>query len=191
MTQIIVFMILRNPNGLKKMHNRFLLPMSFFDILSSIASALTTIPVPKDVLNGCVQGAIGNQATCTAQGKNMIGFCFRARVLDCTKNVLLDFSSLCLLYLLVFTFAVGFFYHLGFIVPSYNAVLCIYYLMIIRWNAKDEEMERLEPYLHAFAIAPTSIVGIVALCLKEFKLYGVFCWMRLISSKGILHKAFS
>lgn len=62
-------MILRNPNGLKKMHNRFLFPMSIFDILSSIASGLATVPVPKDALGGCIQGAIGNDDTCLAQGK--------------------------------------------------------------------------------------------------------------------------
>ena len=131
------------------MHNRFLLPMSTFDILGSIASALTTIPIPKHELNGCVQGAIGNAATCTAQ---------------------------------------GFFYNLNFIVPCYNAVLCIYYILIIRWNKRDEDLRKKEPFFHGFAICPFLFVSIIGASTGMIKEYGTLCFLQLTTNGGLLQQ---
>lgn len=50
---------------LQKPNNRFLLVMSILDVLQSIAYALTVLPLPQ---SSGVYGAMGNDATCAAQG---------------------------------------------------------------------------------------------------------------------------
>lgn len=49
-------------------YHRLLLSMSIFDILSSCALFMSTWPIPADTPSKIVYGAVGNQATCSAQG---------------------------------------------------------------------------------------------------------------------------
>jgi len=49
-------------------YHRLLLSMSIFDVLSSCALFMSTWPIPADTPSQIVYGAVGNQATCSAQG---------------------------------------------------------------------------------------------------------------------------
>mmetsp|Transcript_25725 Transcript_25725/g.60120 ORF Transcript_25725/g.60120 Transcript_25725/m.60120 type:complete len:547 (-) Transcript_25725:76-1716(-) len=49
-------------------YHRLLLSMSIFDVLSSCALFMSTWPIPADTPSKIVYGAVGNQATCSAQG---------------------------------------------------------------------------------------------------------------------------
>ena len=62
----IVYMILFNSKKkLGRPKNRLMLMMSFFDILASLALAISRLAMPSDI---GVRGAVGNSFTCTAQG---------------------------------------------------------------------------------------------------------------------------
>jgi len=61
----IVFMVLSDmKQKLSRPKNRFMLAMSFVDILQSVAMALSALPLPSESGN---YGARGNHATCAAQ----------------------------------------------------------------------------------------------------------------------------
>lgn len=47
------------------MNHQMMLVLSIFDLFGSIAYSLTTLPIPKE---DYIEGAQGNDATCTAQG---------------------------------------------------------------------------------------------------------------------------
>lgn len=122
----IILMISRGRAGLARLQNRLLVCMSFFDILGSLAYAASTAPIPRG--SSCAYGAIGNKASCTAQG------------------ILLQ---------------------LGLIVPCYNAILCVYYLAVIKYNVSDEVLAKYEPLMHFTSIAPSVIIIIIA-SLKDY-----------------------
>jgi len=66
---IIIFLILRSNVGLKTVYHRILFGMSVFDIIQSFPMALTTIPMPKDMIYKQFDGkAFGNTTTCSIQG---------------------------------------------------------------------------------------------------------------------------
>eukprot|EP00551_Chaetoceros_affinis_P007469 CAMPEP_0203680022 /NCGR_PEP_ID=MMETSP0090-20130426/37799_1 /ASSEMBLY_ACC=CAM_ASM_001088 /TAXON_ID=426623 /ORGANISM="Chaetoceros affinis, Strain CCMP159" /LENGTH=479 /DNA_ID=CAMNT_0050547905 /DNA_START=230 /DNA_END=1670 /DNA_ORIENTATION=+ len=73
--------------------------------------------------------------------------------------------------------AQGFFIQLGLIVPSYSAMLCIYYMFVIKYNMRDEKITKYEPYMHAFAILPSLIISIVALSNGLYNNYHAMCWI--------------
>lgn len=82
--------------------------------------------------------------------------------------------------------AQGFFITLGFCVPSYNACLCLYYLAVIKYNVREEILNRYEKYMHIFAILPPFIGAFLG---TIFDLYqssgGPVCWVvpnRLLES---------
>ena len=62
----ISYMILSNRRRkLARPKNRLMLMMSFFDVLSSTAYLISKVAMPSD---SGISGAIGNSATCMAQG---------------------------------------------------------------------------------------------------------------------------
>ena len=68
---IIVF-ILKSHRGLQTVYHRILFGMSFFDVLQSLCMALTTLPMPKDMIypqfnNGLIP-ILGNRMSCDIQG---------------------------------------------------------------------------------------------------------------------------
>ena len=69
---LIIYLILRSPTRLSSSYHRIMFGMSIFDVLTSTAMGLTTLPMPRDdpVVNSYgFQGTrLGNFATCTAQG---------------------------------------------------------------------------------------------------------------------------
>ena len=55
-------------------------------------------------------------------------------------------------------------FNLGFAVPCYNAMLCLYYLAIIRFEIKEDALVKYEKYMHAVSILLPligSILGVV------------------------------
>jgi hypothetical protein len=77
----------------EKLLHQLLIALSTFDIIASIAYALTTLPIPKNDMIP-VFGARGNDATCTTQG-----FFIRIGTISCFINV-----SLAVYYLLAIKF---------------------------------------------------------------------------------------
>ena len=73
----------------------------------------------------------------------------------------------------------GFMLTLGLIVPWYNAMLCIYYLLVVKYNVRDEVIARYEPLMHLISICPTLTVAIVAAAndlLNNFS--SICCWVQ-------------
>ena len=64
---------------------------------------------------------------------------------------------------------------LGFIVPSYNALLCIYYLSVIKWNIPDRRMKEKEKFMHIVAIVPSFAAAIYGLAFSMFNNASLHC----------------
>eukprot|EP00979_Chaetoceros_neogracilis_P003529 scaffold614_cov212-Chaetoceros_neogracile.AAC.3 len=71
-SMIIISIVLRSMSGIKTTYHRIILCMSSADCLTSLAIALTTIPMPKDVIYPFDMPSYGNIATCEAQGLILI-----------------------------------------------------------------------------------------------------------------------
>jgi len=67
-SMIIISIVLRSMSGIKTTYHRIILCMSSADCLTSLTIALTTIPMPKDVIYPFDMPSYGNIATCEAQG---------------------------------------------------------------------------------------------------------------------------
>ncbi len=74
----------------------------------------------------------------------------------------------------------GFAVHIGFAgVPMYTLCLCLYYYFMIQLNMSESDFsKKVEPYLHAGAIAWTFIGGFICLSSKSFNVLeaGNMCW---------------
>ena len=69
---IIVSFILRSKQNTT--YHRIIFMLSFYDLLTSFAIAITTLPMPRDVIYPFSWPSYGNQSTCAAQGMSyMIG----------------------------------------------------------------------------------------------------------------------
>jgi len=66
---IVIYLIYRSNKGLKTVYHRIMFAMSSFDACMSVAVALATLPMPKNMIYTQFEGlVIGNTNTCTAQG---------------------------------------------------------------------------------------------------------------------------
>eukprot|EP00979_Chaetoceros_neogracilis_P002831 scaffold466_cov247-Chaetoceros_neogracile.AAC.20 len=79
-SMIIISIVLRSMSGIKTTYHRIILGLSSADCLTSLMIALTTIPMPKDVIYPFEIPSYGNIATCEAQGLiymmgNGLGLC--------------------------------------------------------------------------------------------------------------------
>ena len=71
----------------------------------------------------------------------------------------------------------GFFITLGGVCPMYNVMLCLNYLMIIKYNIKDEILERYERYMHAISILLPLSLAIFGACLDLYHpTFKGYCW---------------
>lgn len=75
--------------------------------------------------------------------------------------------------------AQGFFAFVGFLAAQlYNCSLCVYYLIVIKYNKKDEYIRRyVEPFLHAVPIGTALIGGIIIAAKQAFNPNASFCWI--------------
>ena len=64
----IIYVILRSKSGIKTTYHRIILGLSIADCAASLAIALTTLLMPKDVIYPFALASYGNVATCEAQG---------------------------------------------------------------------------------------------------------------------------
>ena len=79
-SMIIISIVLRSMSGIKTTYHRIIFGLSSADCLTSLMIALTTIPMPKDVIYPFEMPSYGNIATCEAQGLifmmgNGLGLC--------------------------------------------------------------------------------------------------------------------
>ena len=42
----------------------------------------------------------------------------------------------------------------------YNAMLCIYYLLVVKYNVRDEVIAKYEPHIHLISICPALITAV-------------------------------
>ena len=74
--------------------------------------------------------------------------------------------------------AQGFLIQLGFAGPMYNAMLCISYLLIVKYNMKEHTIKRkYETCMHAIAILYPLVTAIIGVCLDLYKSNGFFCYV--------------
>ena len=75
----IIYIIAHSKGGIKTAYHRIILGLCIGDCLTSFATLLTTIPMPKDVIYPFALPSYGNVATCEAQGLIYIigiGICY-------------------------------------------------------------------------------------------------------------------
>ena len=63
---IVIEILIKRKTRLERIYHRLMLAMSLLDVLSSLAYFMSTWPMPADTEN--VYGAVGNTASCSAQG---------------------------------------------------------------------------------------------------------------------------
>jgi hypothetical protein len=120
---LIIYVILRSQTRLSSIYHRIMFGMSLADVLSSIAVALTTLPMPsympkEEELQYRWTGGtprLGNTYTCNAQGFFQ------------TFGVLTTFH--------------------------YNSMLCVYYACAIAFAMKEQTIKKyVEPFIHGIPI---------------------------------------
>lgn len=66
---LIIYIILISKKNLKTVYHRIMFVLSFYDFMTSLAIAFSTLPMPKNMIYQQFEGLVlGNQASCTAQG---------------------------------------------------------------------------------------------------------------------------
>jgi len=74
--------------------------------------------------------------------------------------------------------AQGFFATLGYAVPYYNASLCLYYLMVIKYKKSQSWIKKkLEIYFHLVPIIVNLSTAVTGLYLQVYNLAGNRCWL--------------
>lgn len=71
----------------------------------------------------------------------------------------------------------GFSLLMMFVVISYNAMLCFYYMKVIRDNLPDRELVHYQKYMHAFACIPWITIAIVAASMQLYSSMSTFCYI--------------
>jgi hypothetical protein len=72
----------------------------------------------------------------------------------------------------------GFIVQLGNAIPSYNAMLCVYFLCIIRYKKTDAFMAKYEKFMHAFALLPYVLSASVAASFDLLNSVSTMCWLE-------------
>ena len=80
--------------------------------------------------------------------------------------------------------ASGFIFQLGFSVLLYNAFLCIYYVLVIRYEKRESFIaKRVEPFMHGFAIIHPLVVASMGVVAEGFNpMYVLAGWCYLAYS---------
>ena len=135
----VLYMILSDrKRKLSQSHNRLITAMSCIDILSSIAHAFATAPLPREYPFS--YGASGTRGTCNAQ---------------------------------------GFFAQLSMAAPTYNAMLSIYYVLVVKYQINRKSIARkIEPFMHAVAILYPLSTAIAGLSIGLFNSNGFTCYIH-------------
>ncbi len=75
--------------------------------------------------------------------------------------------------------AQGIMYSIGLTVPWYNAILCIYYMSVIKYNVKDNVLAKYEPIMHFVAISVPLIVTVIAASNNLYNNFSLLCFISL------------
>jgi hypothetical protein len=78
----------------------------------------------------------------------------------------------------------GFFTQFGVSSPIYNGSLSIFYLLVIRYGWKEDQLKRIEPFLHGVPILWGLGTGIAGLCLTLFNSANLWCWVAPYEDRG-------
>lgn len=70
----------------------------------------------------------------------------------------------------------GFLLQVAIGAPMYNATLALHYLLIIRYGWHEQDLRRIEPYLHAFVLIFAFGTGIALIPLGIYNHIGAVCW---------------
>ena len=76
--------------------------------------------------------------------------------------------------------AQGFFIQFGIATPLYNAALAIYYLLIVRYQWKENRMARTEKVLHAVPIVWATATSLASLGLTLLNNANLWCWIASV-----------
>ncbi|GFH56208.1 hypothetical protein CTEN210_12684 [Chaetoceros tenuissimus] len=85
-SMLILYIILGSNAKLSSPYHQIMFFMSVWDVMSSIAIALSTVPMPKDVVYPFRGASFGNRNTCRAQGF----FILAGRAMTILSNVVLN-----------------------------------------------------------------------------------------------------
>ena len=73
----------------------------------------------------------------------------------------------------------GFFFQLGVTSLAYNAMLLLYFVLVIRYNVRDTVMSKnIEPLLHAIPLLFHISLAVVGLVWQVYNPTGIFCWVN-------------
>jgi hypothetical protein len=78
----------------------------------------------------------------------------------------------------------GFFTQFGITSPIYNASLSIYYLLVIRYGWKEEQLKSIEPFLHGVPLLWGLGTAIAGLFLTIFNSATLWCWVAPYEDRG-------
>lgn len=73
--------------------------------------------------------------------------------------------------------AQGFLFQLSIASPLYNAALSIYYLLAIRYQFSDDEIRKVEPWMHSFTIVFSTSTATLGIALDLYKEARFGCWI--------------
>eukprot|EP00980_Cylindrotheca_fusiformis_P013174 scaffold3347_cov49-Cylindrotheca_fusiformis.AAC.1 len=111
--------------------------MSVYDVLESVWNFGSTWPIPEGSPD--VIWAVGNAATCTAQ---------------------------------------GFFLTLSVAVPIYNAMLSLYYVLVINYNYTDKRLRNfVEPIMHTVAFVWAFGTALYSALAGLLNFANLWCWI--------------
>jgi len=72
----------------------------------------------------------------------------------------------------------GFFITVGFIVPWYNAALCVYFSLVINYNKTESWLRKnIELYFHLVPIVIVTVMGVAGFVFQVFNFTGVRCFV--------------
>ncbi|CAB9519452.1 expressed unknown protein [Seminavis robusta] len=78
----------------------------------------------------------------------------------------------------------GFFTQFGVTSSFYNASLSVFYLLVIRYGWKDDQIRKIEPFLHAFPLLWGLSTSIAGLPLTIFNSANLWCWIAPYKDRG-------
>ena len=149
---LIIYVIFKSKSKLGTIYHRILFAMSCADILGSLATALTTLPMPKRFPVGIEVDSydewnvtrLGNTQTCEAQG-----FCW-------------VFGLITMLF--------------------YNGSLCMYYACAIAFRMSDAKIRKfVEPVLHLVPLALGLVIAVIPLFQKRYNPTGWESWCTIVT----------
>jgi len=84
---VILVIIGRSQIQLRSVYHRIIASMAFFDLIGSMAMALTTVPMPRDTIYPYHASMYGNVQSCEAQGFFFVFGCSGSFLINCGLHI--------------------------------------------------------------------------------------------------------